>query len=84
MSKCGLRMWLALIACSALSACGHLTMECEQQAHIPKELTRALEPPRLAVNESDFIEAHLYNMERLGVCYANYEALVEAVKTRED
>jgi hypothetical protein len=59
-------------------------MECEQQAHIPKELTKPLERPRLATNESDFIEAHLYNMERLGVCYANYEALVEAVKARED
>lgn len=59
-------------------------MECEHQAQIPKELTKPLEPPRLAVNESDFIEAHLYNMERLGICYANYEALVEAVKAREE
>jgi hypothetical protein len=59
-------------------------MECEQQAQIPKELTEPLEPPRLAVSGNDFLEAHLYNMERLGVCYANYEALVEAVKARED
>jgi len=59
-------------------------MECEQQAQIPRELTKPLEPPRLAQDEADFLEAHLYNMERLGVCYANYEALVEAVKARED
>lgn len=43
-----------------------------------------LKPPRLAVHETDFLEAHLYNMEVLGVCYANYEALVEAVKAREE
>lgn len=43
-----------------------------------------LEPPRLAASGTDFLEAHLYNMERLGVCYANYEAIVEAIRTREE
>lgn len=59
-------------------------MECEQQAPIPSELTQPLEPPTLAADGSDFLEAHLYNMERLGICYAHYEALVEAVKSREE
>lgn len=84
MLKCGSKMLLVLSASFLLSACEHLTMECEHQAQIPKELTEPLGPPRLAANQTDFIEAHLYNMERLGVCYAKYEALVEAVNARED
>lgn len=59
-------------------------MACEHQAPIPPELTQPLEPTRLAVDGGDFLEAHLYNMERLGVCYANYEALIEALNSRED
>lgn len=59
-------------------------MECEQQAPIPSELTQTLDRPTLAPTGSDFIEAHLYNMQQLGICYANYEALVEAVNAREE
>jgi len=58
-------------------------MECRQQASIPNELTQPLLPPRLADGPNDFWATHLYNMERLGVCYASYEALVDAVQARE-
>lgn len=59
-------------------------MGCGQQLPIPQELTMTLDPLREAKDVDDILEAHLYNMERAGICYASYEALREAVDGRFD
>lgn len=63
-------------------ACTPLTMQCSQPAPIPDQLRMPLEPLRTANDADDIMPAHLYNMERCGVCYSKYEALRSATKEK--
>jgi hypothetical protein len=65
-----------------MPACTPLMMECSQPGPIPQELRATLDPLRTATDSSDIMAAHLYNMERCGVCYSKYEALREATKEK--
>lgn len=58
-------------------------MECAQPSPVPEQLTEKLEPLREATSWEDILKSHLENMERTGICYARYDALVEAVKARD-
>lgn len=69
-----------LIVLYLTTACGHLTTQCLPPEPIPQELRVHLEPLRTATDASDIMPAHLYNMERCGVCYSKYEALRKATE----
>lgn len=59
-------------------------MECAQPAPVPDTLIEPLEPLQLAVSWQDILKTHMVNMERTGICYARYEALVDAVESRNE
>lgn len=69
----------------ALTGCGHTTMVCEPPTPVPEQLTRDLLPLVEAPSDDSLaiLEAHLENMRRAGMCFASYEALVEAVEARD-
>jgi len=56
----------------------------KQQTEVPEELTKPLTPLRSPENPADVWGAYRDNMQACAVCYIRYEALVKAVKTREE
>ena len=59
-------------------------MLSRQQTEVPEELTKPLTPLRSSENPTDVWGVYKDNMQSCAVCYIRYEALVKAVKTRED
>ena len=74
-----------LILATAISSCSSSTTLCEPYSirPVPGELTQPLEPLRLAVSPDDIQDAYIYNMERVGICYSQYNGLSKAVRDRE-